>query len=297
MHLPFSEKIKFFLQGIPDIFKSLLGISEIGALTRSPGFLEADCIIFRRDARDKELLAFIVNNTEDLFFEMILASAIVVSFFVTFGSRYQARARNSRKVSLLAEWSRNFFLVFVSIFGSPRISAGKVEFLLVCWVVGVWVFQQFFGGDMFSQMTIEMGEVVLDSWADLADRPELQIVAYDDLIMNPKDSKFTYFDRKSPYYADFTARLNLVGSLDALEDYDATLVQVPGLGQVVDLTKFEQDIVVMGMCPMLRFLRDRLRSKMRKSIHVSNTGGDTVPYFMAYSLWTTTRTLAQFNAM
>lgn len=156
------------------------------------------------------------------------------------------------------------------------------------WLTVCWLFRQIFGGDLLSQMSKPISWNIIDSWTDLKNKPNLRILAstdtgdlgfsenFSDIFGLTFMTKKSYISKESPYYFDFTVRLT-VGSRSEIQKSDS--YKLPDF-EVLDLTKFDGNIVLMSVCETLRYrLYNAHCGRLENRLHVSSSGGDILPYF------------------
>lgn len=131
-------------------------------ITRTIGVEQVDCIAFRKEyykPRLLEFIAFIDKAVGWLFAASLVLTAFVLSCF-----------------KINSFWRYLLFIV-ESLFGIAQSFKSRFYCMFVLLTTIYWLFQQFFGGDMFSNMTKPAVPKIIDSWDDLAKHPHLKIVA------------------------------------------------------------------------------------------------------------------------
>lgn len=97
-----------------------------------------------------------------------------------------------------------------------------------------------FGGDLFSSMSKPKQLDVIDSWQDLAKRPNLKILTTLDFqsadVADGADvgvwqfaTKSSYFSAKSPFYHEFTRRLKVESEYELQRKYTMPDGEVLGI--------------------------------------------------------------------
>lgn len=145
----------------------------MGKLSRPFGVAQIDCIKFRIEPASRSPFAFLDFVGRDVSF-CVGACAFAIGFVLAkFEPRKLAHALKS---------------VVEPLFGIQSSQEYRACALLCLWLTVYWLFQQLFGGDLFSNMTTPPGVKVIDSWRDLSQRPNLKIVAFTDIGAAGRDA-------------------------------------------------------------------------------------------------------------
>lgn len=159
-------------------------------LTKAIGVEQTDCIAYKKAYLTKDLFQF-ANFLDKHVTTSTFLCILILSF--VFG-----RFRFKRILHFLRILSESLFFFKSNL---------KSNSLFLLWITILWLFRQYFSGDMFANMTRSAGLDVIDSFADLAERKHLKILAILDFGgANPKD----YFSQEMPFYKEFTKRLTMM---------------------------------------------------------------------------------------
>lgn len=259
------------------IFADSLGL-KIGKLTRSAGVAQIDCIKFRKESRRETPFGF-VHAIDRYTVYCFFGSIITIGFAIT---GFQLKNCFSA-----------ICLILESLFGIYKNFKFRFNSLFVLWLTVYWLFWQLFSDDLFSNLTKLEADDVIDGWADLAERPNLKILALTDIASTDADSKAMinidsyqfgsvkdYFNKKIINYKDFTSRLKVISYYELSKSEDFVMPD----GELLNLTNFDGNTVLMSFCDTLRYrLHNGFRQQSEDSVHVSREGGGMMPYFYSLS--------------
>lgn len=265
---------------------------KLGKLSRSVGFAQIDCIKFRKESRRETPFGFVYaldRHTVFCFFASIVLIGLAITGF---------QLRNCFS---------GICLILESLFGISKNLKSQFYSLFVLWLTVYWLFWQLFSNDMFSNLTKLEEDDVIDSWSDLAERPALKILAVEDLASTDADSEAfvdldayqvgsvtDYFNKKSIFYHFFTSRLKVISYYDLQKSENYVMPD----GELLNLTSFDGNTVLMSICDTLRYrLHNGFRQQSDDSVHVSKEDGVMMPYFYTLSPFIKEAEVQMFDSM
>lgn len=241
----------------------------INSLSRAIGVIESDCVVFRKEFYARPLFDFLTFI--DRYILLCILFAIPTLAAILANKSFKTRF--------------GFYLkkVAKSMLTPVEELDCRFQILFILWITVIWIFQQYFADDMLAELTRPQPLKIIDSWADLAARPELQIIGTrdfdNDSLFEGEPGTESYFNKDMPHYSDFISRFTMV-SVVATQKFD--YIDLGGVH--VDQTFFTDDCVLMGPCVTMRYRQFNAYGGLaRDRTHVSKDGGDLVPYFLIHS--------------
>lgn len=269
--------------------------------SRSLGSVEKECIAYQVRKTKRYLIVamgLLFFNAMDRYTAIALVVAMATISLVFVASLNPP----------LNEWRRHFRRYLGVLVGALFNMAtwhgltkrsGQIKFglLFTLWLTALWLLQQHYGGDMFGLMSLASRPDLIDSWTDLADKPNLRIAAVADFVKISvfENKRERFFNPESPFYDDFTARLHLVDAFEFEESGRILEVEDPRdpgdpegsrVSIQVDTTTLDGDTVLMHNCDSLRYkVFNAFCGTSRDRVHVSESGGEFVPYFIVKTVF------------
>lgn len=170
---------------------------------------------------------------------------------------------------------------------SPQVTAKKAiwRFVGITWLLGVFLLQQLFSGDMYTAMTLGPGHDVIDNFEDLALKTSGPITIFDAIGSKPENC----FSRDHSYQKELMSRLRIL-PMEHLINHDLNeqlLFNVSsgnqyhiGTGNILD---FYQNVLLDGL--------------FKESLYISKEFGQPVPVFITIGPKIKQNVLKAFNDM
>lgn len=262
-------------------------LKKLGYSSAFLGTIDLDYILYQQNWKTKSPFAFMTVFDTGVWFLLFLIPvfcALISSLkiqkqtrdirhYFPYNQLFQRVQKAPKFFDLLAD---NIFFFLATLINSVPISFNRfsVRYLIVFWLLTVFVFVQFYQGELFSELTRNDSLKVIDSWNDLyrADQV-LSIVAQSPTINYKKGVEDTYFNPSLPIAKDLAKRLQLIDfkdfyADDYIEDVTRSLVN-------------DSETALMAPKGVLHyFLHHVDDGNYTEELHVSESGGYAQPYYM-----------------
>lgn len=225
------------------------------------------------------LAPFDISSLILLIFELFSVS-IIAGYF-------KQKSKNSQQNSIKTNINEFIWHLTTALINSPEISTKRGVWRLVGlnWLIGIFLLQQIFAGDMYTSMALVPDLGTIDNFDDLA----LKSIGPINVFVSKKSDVDNYISSETKYKKDLTKRLKpmpLEGLLN-LNIIEKLLINVSS-GKKYHI----------GSRDLLDFYQKTLfNGRFRESLYISKEFGQTVPLFIILGSKIEKRIFGTFNKM
>lgn len=230
------------------------------------GTISTDHIVFKKEFASWGLFHFL-NTFDAKTWSLIFFAVILVALF-----NHLLEPKNSFQKHL-------FWNILTALQPLTMFQRGNDRILACLWSATTLVLTNLFCGRVYESMTLAPSRVVLDSWADLAARVDVPVVASDNMILQNENkeavekAKRKFLNPDSIFYETLTRKLDIFPAARILKDnYRDELFWNASRGVRALMAQKETS----------EYFVEKFRNgKYKDKLYVSRFGGDVQPYFLS----------------